>query len=109
MPTKLIASLCPYCAVGCGLYLEVDKGRATGIEYMTDHPACEGALCPKGNALLEILNHEDRLKYPLKKVGDGFVRITWDEALDLVAQGLSQEHPQARAKVPGFPGILPLQ
>ena len=50
MSTKLIASLCPYCAVGCGMYLEVEKGKATGIEYMTDHPACEGALCPKGNA-----------------------------------------------------------
>jgi formate dehydrogenase alpha subunit len=102
MSAKLIASLCPYCAVGCGLYLEVDKGRATGIEYMTDHPACEGALCPKGNALLEILNHEDRLKYPLKKVGDGFVPITWDEALDLVAQGLLRNIRKHGPKSLGF-------
>jgi anaerobic selenocysteine-containing dehydrogenase len=102
MSTKLIASLCPYCAVGCGLYLEVDKGIAKGIEYMTDHPACEGALCPKGNALLEILNHEERLKYPLKKVGDGFVRIPWDEALDLVAQGLSRNLRKHGPKSLGF-------
>ena len=102
MSTKLIASLCPYCAVGCGLYLEVDKGIAKGIEYMTDHPACEGALCPKGNALLEILNHEERLKYPLKKVGDGFVPITWDEALDLVAQGLSRNLRKHGPKSLGF-------
>ena len=67
MSAKLAASLCPYCAVGCGLYLVVEKGKAIGIEYMTDHPACEGALCPKGNAVLEVLNHEERLKYPLKK------------------------------------------
>ena len=102
MSTKLIASLCPYCAVGCGLYLEVDKGIAKVIEYMTDHPACEGALCPKGNALLEILNHEERLKYPLKKVGDGFVRVTWDEALDLVAQGLSRNLRKHGPKSLGF-------
>lgn len=72
------------------MYLVVEKGKATGIEYMTDHPATEGALCPKGNACLEVLNHEERLKYPLKKSGDGFVRISWDEALDLVAQGLGR-------------------
>jgi formate dehydrogenase major subunit len=90
MPVKLIPSLCPYCAVGCGLYLVVDKGQAVGIEYMTDHPTCEGALCPKGNAVLEVLNHEERLKYPMKRAGDGFVRISWDEALDLVAQGLAR-------------------
>ncbi len=102
MSEKLIASLCPYCAVGCGLYLEVDKGKATGIEYMTDHPTCEGALCPKGNAVLEILNHEERLKYPLKRIGDGFVRITWDEALDLVAQGLARNLRRHGPKSLGF-------
>jgi len=72
------------------MYLVVDKNQAVGIEYMVDHPTCEGALCPKGNAVLEVLHHEDRLKYPMKRVGDEFVRISWDEALDLVAQGLSR-------------------
>jgi len=55
---------------------------------MQDHPASEGALCPKGNAVLEFLNHEERLRYPLKKVGDEWRRISWDEAIDLVAHGL---------------------
>jgi len=101
--TKLIPSLCPYCAVGCGLYLVVDKGKATGIEYMTEHPTSEGALCPKGNAVLEILNHEERLKYPMKKVGDGFVRISWEEALDMVAQGMTRN---IRKHGPGTLGFL---
>jgi formate dehydrogenase major subunit len=101
--TKLIPSLCPYCAVGCGLYLVVDKGKATGIEYMTEHPTSEGALCPKGNAVLEILNHEERLKYPMKKVGDGFVRISWEEALDMVAQGMTRN---IRKHGPGSLGFL---
>ncbi|NMC09723.1 MAG: molybdopterin-dependent oxidoreductase [Methanothrix sp.] len=102
MSTKLIPSLCPYCAVGCGLYLVVDKGKATGIEYMTEHPTSEGALCPKGNAVLEILNHEERLKYPMKKVGDGFVRISWDEALDMIAQGMTRNIRKHGAKSLGF-------
>lgn len=72
------------------MYLAVEKGRAIGVEYMTEHPACEGALCPKGNSVLEVLNHEDRLKYPMKRVGEEFVRITWDEALDIAASGLAR-------------------
>ena len=59
-----------------------------GIDYMKDHPASEGALCPKGNAVLEFLNHDERLRHPLKRVGDEWRQISWDEALDLVAQGL---------------------
>ena len=90
MSLKQIPSLCPYCAVGCGLYLVVDKGKAIGIEYMTGHPASEGALCPKGNSVLEILDHIERLKYPMKKVGDGFVRISWDEALDIAASEIKR-------------------
>jgi formate dehydrogenase (coenzyme F420) alpha subunit len=88
MPKKLIPSVCPYCAVGCGFYLAVEKGRATGVEYMPEHPTGEGSLCPKGNAVLEILNHEERLHYPLRRRGDEWARISWDEALDLVAKGL---------------------
>ncbi len=84
------------------MYLAVEKGIATGIEYMTDHPACEGALCPKGNAVLEVLNHEERLKYPLKRVGEDFVRISWEEALDLVACGLSRNIKKHGPKSLGF-------
>lgn len=84
------------------MYLAVEKGKATGIEYMTDHPVCEGALCPKGNAVLEVLNHEERLKYPLKRVGEEFVRISWEEALDLVACGLSRNIKMHGPKSLGF-------
>ncbi|NPV61570.1 MAG: formate dehydrogenase subunit alpha [Methanotrichaceae archaeon] len=102
MSAKLIPSVCPYCAVGCGFYIVVEKGKAIGIEYMTEHPTCEGALCPKGNAVLEFLNHEERLKYPLKRAGDTFVRISWDEALDLVAEGLSRNLKKHGPKSLGF-------
>ncbi|MHC1688799.1 MAG: formate dehydrogenase subunit alpha [Methanothrix sp.] len=102
MSTKLIPSLCPYCAVGCGLYLVVDKGKAIGIEYMTDHPASEGALCPKGNSVLEIIDHEERLKYPMKKVGDGFVRISWDEALELIVHAMKLSIKKYGPKSMGF-------
>jgi len=89
MPKMLVPTICPYCAAGCGFYITVEKEKATGIEYMLDHPSSEGALCPKGNAALEILYHEDRLCYPLKRKGDSWARISWDEALDRVSKSLA--------------------
>jgi len=86
MTKELVATVCPYCAAGCGLFIEVENERATGIEYMPDHPVSEGALCSKGNAALEILYHQERLTTPLKKDGVGFSRVSWEEAIDLVAR-----------------------
>ncbi len=86
--TELKSTVCPYCGVGCGFYVRVQDGRAIGLEYMTDHPVCEGRLCAKGNASLEILHHSDRLKHPMKKVDDRWEQVPWDEALDTVADTL---------------------
>ena len=87
---SLIPTICPYCGVGCGLYIAVEDGRAVGLEYMPEHPVSEGALCPKGNAVLEILDHPERLRHPMKKANGGWKHISWLEALDLVSQKLSQ-------------------
>ncbi len=88
MPQVLVPTVCPYCGAGCQFFISVEKERATGIEYMPEHPASEGALCSKGNASLEVIYHQDRLRYPLKKTGDGWARISWDEAMDLIVRGL---------------------
>jgi len=98
METIQVPSICPYCGVGCGFYTEVEGGRAKNIEYMLEHPINEGALCPKGNAALEIIYHPERLRYPLKKEGNEpfssfkgkFKRISWDEAISLVSSKLNE-------------------
>ncbi len=89
MTKVLVPTVCPYCGAGCGFFVSVERERATGIEYMPGHPVSEGALCSKGNAALEIIYHPERLTAPLKRKGDGWARISWDEAMDLVARGLS--------------------
>jgi predicted molibdopterin-dependent oxidoreductase YjgC len=88
--SSLVPSICPYCGVGCGLYLSVNDGKVTGLEYMKEHPTNEGALCPKGNACLDIIYHRERLLYPMKKVNGKFERTSWDDALALVATNLSR-------------------
>jgi formate dehydrogenase major subunit len=60
------------------------------LEYMPEHPVSEGSLCPKGNAVLEILDHPERLRHPMKKVDGGWRHISWLEALDLVSQKMGQ-------------------
>ncbi len=88
MTKVLVPTVCPYCGAGCGFFISVEKERATGIEYMPDHPVSEGALCSKGNAALEVLCHQERFTSPLKRKGEGWARISWEEAIDLVAKGL---------------------
>jgi formate dehydrogenase major subunit len=90
MSQALVPTICPYCGAGCGFYIKVEEGRATGIKYMPDHPVSRGSLCSKGNAALEVLRHPGRLQHPLKKSGSGFIPISWEEALDLAAEGLGQ-------------------
>ncbi|MGB9902940.1 molybdopterin-dependent oxidoreductase, partial [Methanothrix sp.] len=88
-------TVCPYCAVGCGFYI-----TPNGMEYMQDHPVNEGSLCPKGNAALDVLNHVERLRYPMMRVGDDWIRVSWSEALDRVAEEM------LRALREGGPGAL---
>lgn len=90
MTKVLVPTVCPYCGAGCGFFVAVERDRAVGIEYMPDHPVGEGALCSKGNASLEILHHQERLTSPLKRKGDGWAKITWDEAIGLVARGIGE-------------------
>jgi len=95
---KTVCNLCGLC--GCGLEVTVRDGgdamppRVVKVEGDRTHPENRGALCAKGRALLDILYSPDRLKYPLARVGkrgEGkWKRISWDEALDRVAEGLQQ-------------------
>jgi len=69
---------------------------------MPEHPVCQGALCPKGNAALEIVYHADRLRYPMKRENDSWKRITWDEATRLVAAGFKQVYDTHGADAMAF-------
>src|SRR3954463_16195909 len=86
--TKL--GVCNLCEAICGLELTVTDGVVTGIRGNPDDPLSRGHICPKGTALADIHADPDRLRRPVKRVGEEWVEISWDEALDLVADGLSR-------------------
>lgn len=85
---QVYRSACRMCHGGCGVIVYVKNGVVTDIKGDPESPVNKGRLCIKGLASLEHLYHPDRLKYPLRRVGergDGkWKRITWDEALDLI-------------------------
>ncbi|MFC2007845.1 molybdopterin-dependent oxidoreductase [Chloroflexota bacterium] len=84
-----IARTGPGCHQGCGVLLYIDGGKLVKVEGDPDFPLNHGRLCPRCQALTEVVYHPDRLKYPLKRAGargEGkWERITWDEALDTIA------------------------
>jgi formate dehydrogenase major subunit len=51
---KMVKSVCPYCAVGCGQNVYTQDGRVTQIEGDPDSPVSRGRLCPKGSASLQL-------------------------------------------------------
>lgn len=77
-----VRTTCPYCGVGCGIRVSRNTSGVINIEGDPDHPANYGRLCSKGMALAETLSLDDRLLYPEI---DG-QRVTWDSALDEVAE-----------------------
>src|SRR6267154_2590376 len=57
---KVVKSVCPYCAVGCGQNVYVSGGRVTQIEGDPDSPVSRGRLCPKGSASLQLTTGDAR-------------------------------------------------
>ncbi len=80
---------CPDC---CSLLINVDDGKGSRLRGNPDHPVTRGFLCGKVARYLEREYSADRLLYPQKRAGakgDGkFQRISWDEALDTIAERL---------------------
>jgi assimilatory nitrate reductase catalytic subunit len=75
---------CPYCGVGCGILATPDGRGGAEIAGDADHPANRGRLCSKGAALGETLALDDRLLHPEIEGR----RVSWERALDAVADGL---------------------
>src|SRR5262245_40506596 len=93
-PTTIhVPGYCALCISRCGSIAVVENGRFVALEPDPSHPTGK-ALCAKGLAAPELVYHPDRLLYPMRRTrpkGDpdpGWQRISWDEALDTVAQRL---------------------
>jgi anaerobic selenocysteine-containing dehydrogenase len=78
------------CHGGCGVLVYTQAGRVAKIAGDPDCPINHGTLCSKGLASAQLAYHPDRLTYPVKRIGSKasgrWQRISWDEALDTIAE-----------------------
>lgn len=92
--TTQVPTFCALCVSRCGAKATITDGAFVALQPDPTHPTGQ-ALCVKGKAAPELVNHAERLLHPLKRMnpkgaGDpGWQRITWDEALDTVVTQLT--------------------
>nr|MDJ0774630.1 formate dehydrogenase subunit alpha [Mastigocoleus sp. MO_167.B18] len=87
-PDSITQTVCGYCGVGCRLEVESAEGKVLRINPVEDAVVNRGHLCVKGRYAHPYHHSSDRLTQPLKRVGEEFQPISWNEALDLIAEKL---------------------
>jgi len=101
LPSKEVKTICPYCGVGCSIYLGIRDNKIASVRGDQEGPANKGSLCVKGRWGYDFISHPERLKTPLirlpgvsrqaghnGKVQEIFREASWDEALEQVANKL---------------------
>lgn len=98
-----IRTTCPYCGVGCQLWLHVKNEKIIKVTGVENGAPNKGRLCVKGRFGYDFIYSGERLKTPLIKENNIFREATWNEALDLVAkkfmQIIEEDGPDALAGV----------
>ena len=105
MSATIVRGACPHdCPDTCAMLVTVENGRATKVAGDPEHPCTQGFLCTKVNRYVERTYHPERLLRPMRRIGrkgEGrFESISWDDALDEIAERLtsiarSSDGPQA--------------
>lgn len=95
---QVVPTFCAMCGpapISCGVYAFIKDGHFTKVAGMQESPNNQGGICAKGHAAPQWVYSPDRLKYPLKRVGEKgegkFERITWDEAIEIIADNLKRQ------------------
>ena len=88
-PVTRVPTFCNGCGNRCGLFGSVKNGRLWKIEGNPEANGNLGVVCPKGHGYVHDLYHPHRLKGPLKRVGDRFEPIPWEQAYQEIAQKIN--------------------
>ncbi len=85
---RMVKSICPYCAVGCGQRVYVKGERVVQIEGDPDSPVSRGRLCPKGSASEQLVNNPNRVrtvKYR-RPYGTDWEDLPLERAMEMIAE-----------------------
>jgi len=107
--TRTVRTICNRdCPDSCAVLATVEDGRIVRHVGDPEHGITRGFLCQRGNRYLERFYSPDRVLHPMRRVGDGWEPMSWDDALDLAAANLSrirgESGPTAVAQV-SYSGI----
>jgi formate dehydrogenase major subunit len=85
---QVVKSVCPYCAVGCGLNVYVKDGQVIDIEGNPQSPISHGTLCPKGSATFQYTVNPSRLTHALYRApySSAWETVSLDWAMEQIAQ-----------------------
>ncbi|GED04149.1 molybdopterin-dependent oxidoreductase [Bacillus atrophaeus] len=84
-------SACPLnCWDSCGFLVTVENEKVKKVDGDPHHPITEGKICGRGRMLETKTNAPERLRYPMKKQNGEFVRISWYQALDEIADRMQK-------------------
>lgn len=89
---RVVQSICPYCAVGCGQRIYVKDNKVVQIEGDSDSPVSRGRLCPKGSASEQLVNSPSRVttvKYR-RPYGTEWEELSLDQAMEMVADRVAE-------------------
>lgn len=87
---KRTKTVCTYCGVGCSFEVWTKDRKVIRIEPQVEAPANGISTCVKGKWGWEFVNSDERLTTPLIRRGDKFEEATWDEAINLIAERLTE-------------------
>jgi formate dehydrogenase major subunit len=84
---RVVKSICPYCAVGCGQNVYVKDEQVVQIEGDPDSPVSRGRLCPKGSASKQLVTGPGRVRTVLyrRPHGTEWEELDLDRAMDMIA------------------------
>ena len=92
--TEVKHGVCNLCEAICGLKITLTDGLITDIRGDQDDPLSRGHICPKGVALADLHNDPDRLRLPIRRVGEAWQEMEWDDAIEWVATRLAETQRQ---------------
>ncbi len=87
--SRTIKRVCNLCEAMCGLTIEVSDDQTMTIRGNKDDVFSQGAFCPKSQGLKDLWLDPDRLRQPLKKIGDDFQIISWEQAFTEISERIN--------------------
>jgi len=87
-PTNWTRTTCPYCGTGCEMSVGTKQNQIVEIKPVLEAPVSQGHLCVKGRYAFNFVHAADRITQPMIRNNDGWLQVSWDEAISFTAKRL---------------------